>query len=136
MGQQQILFLILGVCLLGITASASIIMVQTDHDSFERHVIDTDFRELEVRARAYRSRSFEEGGGDGTFIGLTATPQGIEKLTQNRFTPYAEYSIVKSGNSRSVQIACIGYSPGKNPRKPIHMVMTVYADSTQIAVLN
>jgi hypothetical protein len=136
MGQQQILFLILAVCIIGIAMSTGIIVLQSDSSVDYRQAISTDLKILASEAQAYRHRSFEEGGGDGSFIGLTATPQGIEKLTKTRLTSHADYSIKKSGNSHFVQIMAIGHSPGNDARKPIKMLITVFAETTSIAVLN
>ena len=136
MGQQQILFLILGVCIIGIAISTGIIIIQSDPSINHRQTIYSDLKNLAAEAQAYRQRSFEEGGGDGTFIGLTSTLQGIEKLTKTRLTPHAEYEIKKSGNSHSIEIIAVGHSPGNDTRKPIKMLMTVFPESTSIAVLN
>lgn len=136
MGQQQILFLILGVCIIGIALSTGIIVAQSDPSSDQRQAVYSNLKQLASEAQAYRLRAFEEGGGDGTFIGLTATQQGIEKLTKMRFTPFAEYAIKRNGNSQSVQIIAIGHSPGNDPRKPMKMLMTVFPASTSIDVLN
>ncbi len=136
MGQQQILFLILAVCIIGIAISTGIIVLQSDSSVDYRQAIYTDLKKLASEAQAYRLRSFEEGGGDGTFIGLTSTLQGIEKLGKTRLTPHAKYSIKKSGNSKSVQILAIGHLPGNDARKPIKMLITVFAETTSIAVLN
>lgn len=136
MGQQQILFLLLGVCIIGIAISAGIIVVQSDHGIDHRQAMYSELEKLAFEARAYRQRSFEEGGGDGTFIGLTSTLQGIEKLARTLLTPHAQYFIMRSGNSYSVEIMGVGHSPGNDPRKPIKMLMTVFPESTSVAVLN
>jgi hypothetical protein len=136
MGQQQILFLILGVCIIGVAISTGLIVLQSDPGLDHRQAIYSELKELASKAQAYRHISFEQGGGDGTFIGLTSTPQGIAKLTITWLRPHAEYSIPTSGNSRSVQIMAVGHLPGNDPRKPIKMMMTVFAESTSIAVLN
>ena len=136
MGQQQILFLILGVCIIGIALSTGFIVAQSDTSGDQRQAVYSDLKKLASEAQAYRLRTFEEGGGDGTFIGLTATRQGIEKLTTTRFTHFAEYAIMRNGNSHSIQIIAIGHSPGNDPRKPTKMLMTVFPESTAIDVLN
>ena len=136
MGQQQILFLILGVCIIGVAISTGIIVLQADPGIDHRQAMYSELKELASKTQAYRHRSFEQGGGEGTFIGLTSTPQGIETLTTTRLTPHAEYSIPKSGNSQTVQIMAVGHLPGNDPRKPIKMLMTVFPESTSVAVLN
>ena len=136
MGPQQILFLILGFCIIGIAASAGVIVLQSDGNIDYRQAIYADLKRLASEAQAYRNRAFEENGGDGTFIGLTSTPQGMARLSKISSSPYAEFLISKNGNANSVELIAVGYSPGNNPRKPLEMLMTVFADSTAITVLN
>lgn len=134
MGQQQIVFLILAVCIAGIALSAYAIVHDGDVDY--RTAMANDLRQLAVSAQNYRTRSFDEGGGDGTFIGLTATPQGFERLAGSMTRPYARYFISRSGNTRSVEVTAVGLHPGNDPRKPTRLVMTVFAESTAIRVVN
>jgi hypothetical protein len=136
MGQQQVLFLILGVCIIGIAVSSGIIVLQSGSSTDERHEMMCQLKQLADAAHAYRLRPFEDDGGDGTFLGLTATPQGIARLTDARTTPHAEYAIVKSGNTKSVQILAVGYSPGYDSHKPIKLLLTVYPDSASVATIN
>ena len=136
MGQQQILFLILAICILGIAFTAGVIAHQADESVDLRNSILADLQQLAGQARMYRARPYEEYGGDGTFLGLTATPEGITKLTGNPRTPYAQYAIARSGNVSSVEIVGIGTVPGNDSRRPICMRVTVFAESTAIAVLN
>lgn len=136
MGQQQLLFLILGACIIGIAISVGVIAVQANSGVDYRSALYTDLKMLAAEARTYRSRSYEEDGGDGTFIGLTSTPQGMEKLTARPSMPAGKFSIVKSGNTHSVQILAVGFSPGFDPRQPMKMSMTVFAETTSITVQN
>ncbi len=136
MGQQQLLFLILGACIIGIAISIGVIAVQSNSNVDYRSALQSDLRVIAENARAYSSRSCEQEGGDGTFIGLTSTPEGMRKLSAGLPLYGGKFSIIKSGNSRSVQILGLGFSPGINPRKPIKMLMTVFPESTSIVMLN
>ncbi len=136
MGQQQILFLILGACIAGIAISVGVITVQSNSNVDYRSALYADLKKISNEARMYRVRSYEDEGGDGSFLGLTSTPQGNEELGINRPMPAGKFSIVKSGNTHSVQILAVGFSPGINPRKPMKMLMTVFPQTTSIAVLN
>ncbi len=136
MGPQQLLVLILGVCIIGIAVSAGVIIVQNESYGDCRQAITAEFDRLASAARDYRVRSYESEGGDGTFIGLTTTPQGIAKLTQTASTPFADFSILSNGNDRTVSLLAIGKSPGQDSRKPIEMVMMVFEDTSAIVVLN
>ena len=136
MGQQQLLFLILGVCIIGIAISAGSIALQSDHGTDHRHKVYSQLKHMALEAQLYYRRSFEDAGGDGTFRGLTATPHGISKLTFTPSTPFGEFYINKDGNPQCVQIIAVGHTPGNDPSKPIKMVMTVYAETSSVAVLN
>ena len=133
---QQLLVLILGVCIIGIAVSAGFIIVQNDSYGDCRQAIYSEFTTLAKATREYRVRPYESDGGDGTFIGLTATPQGIAKLTQTSSTPFADFSIQASGTAQAVSILAIGKSPGLDVRKPVKMLMTVFPETTAIVVLN
>ncbi len=136
MGKQHILFLILAACLVGIAFCSSVIVAQSNVKVDCRQLLQAELLHLAAEARAYRDRSFEENGGDGTFIGLTSKPFGISRLTQHLSAPFGEFFISKSGNAHSVQITAIGKSPGNDPRKPIKMLMTIFADRSAIATVN
>jgi len=134
MGQQQIVFLILALCIVGIALSAYAIV--RDGEADHRTAMSNDLQQLALSAQSYRTRSFEDGGGDGTFIGLTATPQGFERLVPTFSRTYARYFISKTGNSRCVELTALGFFPGIDPRKPMKLTMTVYADSMRLTVVN
>lgn len=134
MGQQQIVFLILAVCIAGIALSA--FAIANDGDTDYRAAMEADLTMLADRARKFRNTPFEADGGDGTFIGLTATPQGFERLAGRMARPYARYFISRSGNTRSVEVTAVGLHPGNDPRKPVRLVMTVFAESTALRVVN
>ncbi len=136
MGQQQILFLILGACILGIAISIGTIAVQPGSNIDHRSAMYAELSNLAAEARMYHDRSFDEGGGDGTFIGLTSTLEGMQEITATPSTPFGNFSITKSGNSSCVQILAVGFSPGNDPHKPMKMLMTVFAKRTSIEVLN
>lgn len=136
MGQQQILFLILSVCIIGIALSAGAIVLQNGHVPDQREAIAGDLRLLAKHAQEYRLRPFEDGGGDGTFMGLSAAGQDIDKLAFPRTTPYAEYSISANGNEKTVELTGRGYAPGYDGRGPVQVVATVFADSVSLRVVN
>jgi hypothetical protein len=136
MGQQHILFLILGVCIIGIALSAGTITLQSHEGINQRQFLYDEMQRLAARAQEYRRLPFEENGGDGTFIGLTATPYGIARLTKTPTTPFGEFQVSKSGNSHAVEITAIGNSAGNDPRRPVKIVMTVFSNRTSVLVVN
>ena len=136
MGQQQILFLILGICVIGIAVSAGAIAFQSDGGIDQRQLLYDEMNKLALRAQAFRSSPLEQNGGDGTFFGLTATPHGIARLMPTSTTPFGEFHISRSGNRHSVEMTVIGTHPGNDPRKPIKLIMNVWRDKSSITSLN
>jgi hypothetical protein len=136
MGKARILLFMLGACIAGIAISARMIAVQSDTSGEYRQLLYVELEKLAAEAQAYHNRRFEDDGGDDTFIGLTSTPYGIARLTKNPRTPFGEFFISKSGNVHDVQITAIGNSPGNDRRKPIKMLMTIFAERSAIAVIN
>ena len=134
MKQPQILFLILGVCAIGIVVSGAIVAGQSATDGNPRESICEELYRLAAKAQAYRARSFEASGGDGTFIGLTSL--GITRLTSTPATPFGKFVITKNGNPEFVEFMAVGNGPGIDHRLPITMVMRVFADSVSLTVLN
>ena len=136
MGQQQVLFLIIGACAVGIAICAGVIAAQSSDAFNERELLSADLHQLAVEAQAYRLRPFEQSGGDGTFLGLTSTAHGILKLTKYPSKPHGDFTIATSGNTRFVRIMATGHSPGSDGRRPIKIIMTVFAEAVSIDVLN
>lgn len=136
MGQQRVLFLIIGICIVGIAISILTIDAQSSNATSERELLYTDLHRLALEAQAYRLRPFEQSGGDGTFLGLTSTSYGILKLTKFPSKPHGDFTIATSGNTQFVRIMAVGHSPGSNPRQPIKLLMTVFPQAVSIDVIN
>ena len=136
MGQQQLLFLVLGVCIIGIAVSVGFINLQEKTVSDNRTVILEELQQLGIKAQAYYRRPFDVGGGGGSFLRVNLLPNGLETLGGARSTPHAEFLIKRNGNSSRTQILAVGTTGGINPALPVRMLMTVWPDSTHIDVLN
>ncbi|MEK6755947.1 MAG: hypothetical protein AABZ02_07335 [Bacteroidota bacterium] len=67
MGTQQLLFIILGVILLGIAIAAGITMFNAQVASFNRDSIISDLNELAAHAYAFRGMLRSMGGGQGDY---------------------------------------------------------------------
>ena len=136
MGQQQILFLILGVCIVGIAVSVGLINLQGPSVDDNRGAIVEELQQLGAKAQLYYKRPFDEGGGGGSFLRVNLLPNGIETIGGERSTPHGEYLIKRNGHFSRTQIFAVGTTGGINPALPVRVVMTVWADRTQIVVLN
>lgn len=136
MGQQQLLLLILGVCVVGVAISVGIISLQDAATPDNREIMIGELRELARAAQSYYRRPFVYGGGNGSFLSLTAVPRSITQLTATPSTKYGEYFISKNGRSGSLEIIGIGMEPGEDSRFPVRVAMTVWPDSVAVRVLN
>jgi len=136
MGQQQILFLILTVCILGIVISVGIITEQKKTVPISRTHIIEELGVIAQKAQGFYRSPSETGGGGGSFLGLTAIPNGIRKLTPNPTTPHADYFLAKTNSGSYVRLIAIGFEPGINPNLPISVAMLIWADSSAVSILN
>jgi hypothetical protein len=136
MGQQQILFLILGVCILGIAISVGVISVQEEPATENREYVIAQLRQLGKEAQAYYARSAGANEGAGTFLELTLLSKGIDALTATPSTPRGEFAIRQTGTCNSLQIVGIGVVPGDDTHLPVRAMITVWPDSTALTVLN
>ena len=135
MGQQQVLFLALCICVLGIACSAFLIATQADVQT-NREVLVNDLRQLAVKAQQYYARPFEQDGGGDSFIGLLKGVRGIQALQASFPTTHGEFFVAKSGTESHVQLLAVGTERGIDPSMPTRVLMTVWADSTAISILN
>jgi hypothetical protein len=135
-GQQQLLFLVLGVCIIGIGVSVGLINLQGLAVEDQRTAIMDELHQLGVKAQTYYRKPFDFGGGGGSFLRINMLPNGIEALGGLPSSPHAEFLIRRSGNSSRTQILAVGTAGGIDPALPIRMVMTVWPDSTHTDVLN
>lgn len=136
MGPQQVLVIILAFCILGICISAVIIGAQSSNDVYSRSLITEQFFKMVKQAQSHRALPYEDEGGEGTFYGLTATPQGIGRLTATPVTSFATFSISRNGDVSSVEVTAVGTVPGRDNRTPLRMQLVVHEHSFAIVELN
>lgn len=136
MGQQQILFLLLGICIFGIAISVGVITLQNEFAPDNREVLKHELQALGAEAQAFYRRSIADGGGDGSFLGLSPGIEGISMLTSKHSTADGDFFIKRAGDLNSVELMAIGTERGIDARLPVRLVMTVWAESTAVQVLN
>jgi hypothetical protein len=135
-GHQQLLFTLLAVCIAGIMISIGVITLQEALRPDNRTEVTEDLLALAHEAQQFYRRPVDQGGGEGTFLGLTANNPGIRKLTPNPSTTHGDFYIKRAGNMHTVQILGVGVTPGRDPRYPLRVLLTVWADSTKLSPLN
>lgn len=136
MGQQQILLLLLGICVIGIALSVGIITFQNENAPDNRQQLIDELEHLAFVAQEYNRRPFHLEGGEGTFLGIGASVTGIRKLTLNPSTAVGDFFVKRSGDVTSLELMAVGIERGVDPRFPVRVAMTVFADRTEIQVLN
>ncbi len=136
MGQQQLLFLLLGVSIIGIMTSVGVISLQLEFAPDNREVLIQELSAIASEAQSYYRRPFNLDGGEGTFLGLGANIDGIKMLTPKHSTAHGDFFVRTPGNIDSVELMAIGIERGIDSRYPVRVVMTVWADSMAVTVLN
>ncbi len=136
MGQQQILFLILAVCIIGIAVSVGVIKAQQGDLDDRRDVVIEELERLASKAQEYYRRPLHEGGGDGSFLRLTARPGGIKSLMDAPSTKYGDFFVKMSRASSHLQLIGVGLDRGLDPHYPVRIIMTVWPENTSVTILN
>jgi type II secretory pathway pseudopilin PulG len=135
-GHQQLLFTLLAVCVVGIMISVGVITLQEALRPDNRTQLTTDLLALAREAQAFYRRPMEQGGGEGTFLGLTTNMKGIQRLTSRPSNAHGDYFVKRAGNLHSVELLGVGVTPGRDPRYPVRLAMLIWPDSTIITTLN
>ncbi len=133
MGQQQILFVILAVCIIGVVVSVGVLSLPQGARLDNRALVEQDLRTIAGKAQDYVARY---GEGKMPFSVLSRMPDAIGRLGFSRSNAHGDFFIRKSNNSSCLQIIGVGVEAGYDNRHPLRMVMTVWADRTSLAVLN
>ena len=110
MGNQQILIIVLGMIVVGITISVALILVNENAISSNRDAMSTDLMNIAVRAQQYYNTPSAMGGGGRTFFGLTADSVGMSKLVSTEMINNGKgrYSIRAAGNQQRVIFESVG----------------------------
>jgi len=110
MGQQQLLLIILGLIIIGVAVVVGIGMFQDNSIEHNRSQMIADLKILGTKAVHYYSRPMTMGGGNKSFVGLTADSAGIGWLAGTKYTDNSNgtYSIKVAGTSTQVVLHGIG----------------------------
>ena len=135
MGQQQLLLIILGVIVVGIAVAVGITMFSDNAVSANRDAVTNDLVNLASRAQQFYRRPTALGGGQGSFLLITADAAGLARLTAKPTNPNGTYSITGAGST--TQVVLKGKGTEKAPDgNLIEMDMTVLADSTYVTPIH
>src|SRR5208283_3443641 len=106
MGQQQLLLVVLGLIIVGVAVVVGITLFQDNALDHNRNLVIADLKTLASKAQQYYSRPQTMGGGNKSFVGLTADARGIGMLAGIAFTDNANgtYTIMSDGTTTEVDI--------------------------------
>jgi Tfp pilus assembly protein PilE len=135
MGQQQLLLIILGVIVVGIAVAVGITMFSDNAVSANKDAVTNDLVNLASRAQQYYRRPTALGGGQGSFVGLTADGPGLARLTSKATNSNGTYSITAAGSTTGLTLHGQGTEKGTNG-SPLSIDMLVFADSTYVTFNN
>jgi len=130
MGQQQLLLIILGVIVVGITVAVGITMFSDSAVNANRDALSNDLVNLASRAQQYYRRPTSLGGGGNQFNNLTS----IAQLTNKPSNANGSYSL--TGGTGTGPITIVGVGTEVVGGQPVKMTMSVYPDSTYMVQNN
>ena len=110
MGQQQLLLIILGVVIVGVSVAVGVGMFQDNAVDHNRAVVLADLKYLSARAIQFYNRPTTLGGGSRSFVGLTPDDRGIGLLAGAKYIDNANgtYSIKTAGTATAVVLHGVG----------------------------
>jgi hypothetical protein len=128
MGSQQMLLIIVGVLMVGLSIAIGITLFSDSASASNRDAIASDLQRQASRAQIYQRRPKTLGGGGGSFVGFQISNGS---MTNDNGT----YS-VSSTTTSSCVIQGIGHEIGYDRTTPVKVAMTVMADTMTVADLN
>ena len=129
MGQQQLLLIVLGIIVVGVSIQLGSILFNANLENANRDEIIADMNSLATMAQSYYKKPVSLGGGDGSFIGWTM-PVYFKKFDAGKIS----YKVQK--NKDRIMITATGSEVGKDGKKKIKIRAYVYTDKITIQTLN
>lgn len=136
MGQQQILFVILAVCIIGVAVSIGFISLGGNSLSDNRALVAQDLRGMAKQVQNYVALPRDQGDGAVSLSVLSRLPDAMDRLGCPSSNAHGDFFLKKSVSASYLQIIGVGIEAGYDKRRPLRMMMTVWADSTSLKVLN
>lgn len=137
MGQQQILFVILVVCIIGVSVSVGVLSLTANPLSANREVVQQDLLTMAHNAQEFVSHHPGQAeDNEISFSRLSRMPDVLDRLGCTGSNAHGDFFVKKSHNPASLQIIGVGIAPGYDGCHPLRMMMTVWADRTSLVVLN
>jgi hypothetical protein len=135
-GQQQILLVILAVCIIAITVSIGVISFSGHEVTDNRTLLADDLHQIAKRAQDYVNLPVELGGGGASFYALSRLPDALDYLCYPSSNAHGDFLVKRFANSSFMQIIGVGNGSGYDPKRPLRLMITVWADSSALEALN
>ncbi|GMU86563.1 MAG: hypothetical protein AMXMBFR48_18050 [Ignavibacteriales bacterium] len=129
MGQQQLLLIVLGVIIVGISVVVGINLFQSSAVQANRDAIIADLNNLAATAMQYYKKPTNLGGGGNSFVGF-ALPTGMGSNANGTYT------ISTAGTATTIIFQGVGTETGDNGTSGVSHRATVTATTISIAKVN
>jgi hypothetical protein len=136
MGQQQVLLVMLTVILVGVAVMVGTQMFQDQAADSNLDSVCADLIALANKAQQHYRKPLALGGGGESFALLTANASGLAYLTTQPSNGNGTYGISSAGTSTTVALRGDGSFDGDGDGSYVAAQIQVWADSSQLAVLN
>ena len=134
MGSQQLMLIVIGVVIAGISVAIGVWMFIDQSTATNRDEISNDLIQLAAQAQKYFRRPATLGGGSNSFGGLT-----LQRLTSKPVNANGSYSLSPDPappTATSINVIGVGRETGTDRTTPVQLTLTVWADSILIVTDN
>lgn len=119
MGQQQLLLIVLGALIVGMSVYGAIRVMDNFNQDNDRDTLMNQMQSIVAEARKYAAKPTYLGGGEGTLTGFTP-PQNM--ATTDRFRIYS------GSTAQSLVLTGFGSVSGHDGQNPVNVVLTFTLD--------
>ena len=134
MGSQQLMLIVIGVVIAGISVAIGVWMFIDQSTATNRDEISSDLIQLAAQAQKYYRRPETLGGGNNSFGGVT-----LQRLTSKPVNANGVYTLTPDPappSAASVSVVGVGRETGTDRTSPVRLTLTVWADSILIVTDN
>jgi|SRR3972149_392387 len=129
MGQQQLLLIVLGIIVVGVSILIGSALFNANFESANRDEIISDMNSLGTMAQAYFKKTANLGGGNGSFVGWEM-PAYFKKFDAGKI------KIQIQKNKDRIVITATGSQVGIDGKNKVKIKTFIYADDITIQTLN
>ncbi len=128
MGQQQLLLIVLGVIIVGISILVGIKMFESSAASANLEAVINDLMQLGAKAQQYYLKPIEMDGGGYSFKNLT-----IQDLTTKPTNKNGTYRVNRARRRRAV-LRGDGFLDGDGDNRNCRVILRIFVDSLAIDI--